>query len=91
MNYYGINRKVNVAGYVKDYKSPVTKAAEAKEVCAVIGVPRDERKLQMAQMFVDKYKMTTMIGARPSDPFGKTISVYGPSGKVDELKKLING
>ena len=47
MNYYGINRKVNVAGYVQGYKSPVTKCAE-----------NGNNNTRLVEAFVQKHKTT---------------------------------
>ena len=86
MNYYGINRKVNVAGYVKGYESPATKRANDAEVMLHIAVPRDANKVNLIEAFIHRYKMTTQLGPRTGDPFGKTITVFGQKRYVDELK-----
>jgi hypothetical protein len=91
MNYYGINRKVNVVGYVQGYKSPVTKRAENVEVVAQIPMPRDNNQMRMIEAFIQKYKMTAQSGIRINDPYGKTIDAYGKRGDVTALKEMLNG
>ena len=36
MNYYGINRKVNMAGYIKGYKGPSEKQKENEIITRVM-------------------------------------------------------
>ena len=86
MNYYGINRKVKVDIYAKDYKSPITKNKENEVIETNIHLWCGAVNMRIIEAFAEKYKLDMRTGPRPSDPFGRTVDVAGPRKYVQELQ-----
>lgn len=85
MNYFGIDKKVKVDTYVKDYKSPITKKKENE----IIETTICSTNIQLIEAFVEKYKLHMRIGPRSNDPFGRTVDVAGPRKYVQELQNRL--